>query len=238
MIYGLQKTSFIDCPGVDFGAVRIPPSICSVLFVGGCNLRCPYCHNKDIVLKTSNKLNTLHVTEFLEKRKHLINWVCISGGEPTNDEGIFEFLQTLKDLGFNIKLDTNGINVNILDQIKNLIHYFAIDVKALDYKVLGRTDGFDKLLKSIEILLKAQKPFLLRTTVYQQLVDKHFIETFIKSLNSMKKDDSITIPWYFNPFNNRYTLNEEAKQYQNTNKNYILNLLKDVKIPEYIKIFY
>ncbi len=236
MIYGIQKTSFVDCPGVDFGMIHIPPSLCSVLFLGGCNLRCPYCHNKDIVLKTIEPIDDNFVFELLEKRKHLINWICISGGEPTENDGLYDLLKILKHSGYYIKLDTNGLNKEAISSIKDFVDYFAIDIKALDYKPLGDKNGFNKLVGSIEYLIEIEKPFLLRTTVYPPYVDEVFIKSVLEYLNFILKAKNkahIKINWYLNPFDNMHTLNKEASKCQSTDKAYIKELLKDIVNPNF-----
>ncbi len=234
MIYGIQRTSFVDCSGCpSFG---IPPSICTVLFFGGCNLRCPYCHNKDIVYKTSKEFEIEYVFELLLSRKHLIDWICISGGEPTIYKNeLKDFLKSLKTMGFHIKLDTNGTSPSVLEHIQEFVDYIALDVKAIDYKLCEDKDGFSKLIKSISLLSKAKKPFLLRTTFYPPFVGEHFVRYILNVLMDLNVKN---IDWYFNPFDNKHVLKEEAKVYDSTTKEDIENLLKDITPPPSVHFYW
>lgn len=160
-IRGLIKTSLIDFPG----------KISSVIFVGGCNLRCVYCHNPDLVLN-SNQLERVDEAElfgFLKKRKNLIDGVTISGGEPTLDKELISFLQAIRSLNLLIKLDTNGLFPDIVEKcIKlDLLDYVAIDVKTSPekYPVLtGRQVHFSDIVTTIHKLSVAEIPFEIRTT--------------------------------------------------------------------------
>ncbi len=125
-ISGVQKTSLVDFPG----------SICDTVFFAGCNLRCPYCHNPSLVI-SSGVLPGLAANEVLaglSRRAHLLDGVCISGGEPTLQpaQGLVEFFAEIKQLGLSIKLDTNGTKPQVLERlvVGQLVDYVAMDVKA------------------------------------------------------------------------------------------------------------
>lgn len=120
---GLQKTTLLDYPGI----------IAATVFTAGCNFRCPFCHNGDLVL-AANQLSRIEETEilaFLQKRKGILKGLCISGGEPTLQKGLPEFIQKVKDLGYLVKLDTNGSNPEMLKVLleKDLLDYVAMDIK-------------------------------------------------------------------------------------------------------------
>ncbi|HDD35204.1 MAG TPA: anaerobic ribonucleoside-triphosphate reductase activating protein, partial [Candidatus Desulfofervidus auxilii] len=120
-IKGFQKTSLIDYPG----------KICSVLFLPGCNYRCPFCQNPDLI-ENPDKLPDIeegYILSFLKKRKGLVDGVCITGGEPTIHKELPSFIKKIKDLGFLVKLDTNGSNPEMVEHlIKNkLLDYVAMD---------------------------------------------------------------------------------------------------------------
>ena len=119
---GHQKTSFIDYPN----------KISTVFFTGGCNFRCPYCHNSHVVKGEGQSINEEEVFSFLEKRKKFIDAVCLCGGEPTLHEELYDFVKRLKERGFLIKLDTNGINTNLIKILldEKLLDYIAMDIKA------------------------------------------------------------------------------------------------------------
>jgi len=122
-ILGLNKTTLLD----------YPCRVAATIFTGGCNFLCPYCHNKDIVLK-SNAITPYTETEifsFLQKRKHVLTGVCITGGEPTLHDDLPDFIKHIKELGYAVKLDTNGTNPQMLEYLikNNLIDYCAMDIK-------------------------------------------------------------------------------------------------------------
>lgn len=122
-IRGIQKTSLID----------FPQTISTVLFTGGCNLRCRYCHNASLACNDCSlqQYPNNEVLDLLQKRKHLIGGVVITGGEPTLAAGIVTFLKQVKNIGLKVKLDTNGFQPEVLKQLLSdmLLDYVAIDIK-------------------------------------------------------------------------------------------------------------
>lgn len=160
-IQGLQKTSLIDFPG----------KISAVIFTGGCNLRCRYCYNYDLV-ERHEEMETYseeYVFNFLKKRKGLLDGVTVTGGEPTLRKALPEFIKKVKNLGYEVKLDSNGFNPEMIDLIssENLVDYYAIDMKTSPskYKDLTQVDvDISKLKKTINILKEKNCDFELRTT--------------------------------------------------------------------------
>ena len=174
-IAALQKVSLID----------YPDKICATIFVQGCNFRCPFCYNPELVTNRLSQIITdFHrsqipqisqikegeVFEYLEKRKGMIDGVCVTGGEPTlpaltrrgRQKDLPEFLGKIKEMGFLIKLDTNGSNPEMLKELieKRLIDYIAMDIKApLTWEKYKEAIGienkelFNRVLESMEILL-------------------------------------------------------------------------------------
>lgn len=176
---GIQKTSFIDYPS----------KISTVLFVGGCNFRCPYCHNGHLV---QNKI-TLVITEedalgFLESRKKSIDAVVVSGGEPTLfGSSLLAFLKKVKGMGFLAKLDTNGTNPNLLKTIidNGIVDYVAMDIKAPIGKyeqVVNAKVNTESILESIKLLQGADIEYEFRTTVCKELLNENDIQTITKTL--------------------------------------------------------
>lgn len=122
-IGGFQPLSLLDYPGKP----------CSIIFTQGCVFRCSYCHNPDLIpLESVNLLDERHVLEFLEKRKKIVDAVCITGGEPTIQKGLLDMMKTLKEKGLAVKLDTNGIRPAVVEDIieEELVDYIAMDIKA------------------------------------------------------------------------------------------------------------
>ncbi|TSA55631.1 anaerobic ribonucleoside-triphosphate reductase activating protein, partial [bacterium] len=123
---GLQKTTLVDYPG----------KVAATIFTTGCNFRCPYCHNPELVLpeliKKQPKITEKEILDFLKERQKLLEGVCITGGEPTIQSDLIDFIKKVKDLGFLVKLDTNGSCSDVLNSLieRELIDYVAMDIKA------------------------------------------------------------------------------------------------------------
>ena len=165
-------TSFID----------YPKEISMVVFTKGCNMRCPYCHNKE--LEEKELLYTREdVLAFLKKRKGLVDAITISGGEPTLQEGLVEFCRQIKMLKVKIKLDTNGSNPKVLKQLidEELLDYVAMDIKTSPkkYKPLSGLD-FEKVKESIN-LIQGLKTYEFRTTMYPTISEKD-IENIVRRI--------------------------------------------------------
>ncbi|MCL2172355.1 MAG: anaerobic ribonucleoside-triphosphate reductase activating protein [Candidatus Bathyarchaeota archaeon] len=165
---GLQKTSLLD----------YPDKVSSVLFTPGCNLRCPYCHNADIVLNPQPPfLQETTALEILEQRKKYIDAVVITGGEPCMHKELPKFLAKLKEQNFFVKLDTNGFYPETLQESLQHIDYVALDIKTSieKYKQLGMQDT-NNLQKSINILKTGKTSYEFRTTLVPELVTLQDIE--------------------------------------------------------------
>jgi pyruvate formate lyase activating enzyme len=174
-IAGFKKQTLIDYPG----------HISSVVFTRGCNFRCPYCHNPNLVLpeKFGKTYSEKQIFEYLEKYKKLLQAVCITGGEPTLHNDLHGFILRIKNLGLKVKLDTNGSNPETLKSlIKNkLLDFIAMDIKHLpDFELYNNASGqvlnyelFNNVLKSIEIIKYSGIKHEFRTTVAKGL---HTIE--------------------------------------------------------------
>jgi pyruvate formate lyase activating enzyme len=139
-IKGIQKSSLIDYPG----------KICSVIFMEGCNFRCPFCHNPELVLKTdtSEDIDSKEFLDFLLSQKKWIDGVCITGGEPTLNKDLPLFIKKIKDLGFLVSLHTNGSNPKMLQELidNNLLDYVAMDIK-------GPKESYSNICGNVKINL-------------------------------------------------------------------------------------
>ena len=164
-IKGLQKTSLIDYPG----------KVSCVVFVGGCNFRCPYCHNPDLVEKNSlPDLEEEEILGFLEKRKKWLDAVVISGGEPTLYPELIALVRKVKELGYLVKIDTNGTNPRLLNELMEIVDYVAMDIKASREgyeKVTKATVAIEKIEESVDILKNSSITYEFRTTVVPGLFD-------------------------------------------------------------------
>ena len=161
-IKGFQKTSLIDYPG----------NICATVFTPGCNMRCPFCFNRDLVLQPDRLpvIPRLEILGFLQSRSHLLDGVCISGGEPTLHSGLEGFLREVKSLKLKIKLDTNGTRPRILQALLEggLLDYIALDIKSPPEKYAFASGGqvdLEEIMSTIVILRKSNIDHEFRTTV-------------------------------------------------------------------------
>ena len=164
-IGGIQKCSLIDFPG----------KISAILFTSGCNFHCPYCHNPELVNETATLIPEEEIFDFLERRKTILDAVTITGGEPTIHDDLVPFIQKIKDLGFKVKLDTNGTNPDIVERVQNenLVDYIAMDVKAplATYaQTVARPVDTAALKTSIDLLICGNVPYEFRTTVIKSLL--------------------------------------------------------------------
>lgn len=190
-IRGLQKISLLDYPG----------KIAAIVWVGGCNYRCPFCYNRDLVLNPQNlpKISEEEVLGYLAGRREWIDGLEITGGEPTLQEDLPEFLKKVKELGFSTKLDTNGSNPEVLERLirENLVDYVAMDVKApLNQEKYSRAIGLpvesqgiiEQVKRSISILVGSNGiDYEFRTTVVPGLLDREDILLIAEELRGAKK---------------------------------------------------
>ncbi|MFZ7121547.1 MAG: anaerobic ribonucleoside-triphosphate reductase activating protein [Eubacteriaceae bacterium] len=177
-ICGIQKTSFIDFPN----------KLCTVLFTGGCNFRCSYCHNKSLVDNTSPIIPLEKIYTDLINRRKFVDAVCVSGGEPTLQEDLVPFIKELKKMNFSVKLDTNGSNPNVINFLleNNLIDYIAMDIKSSIDKYSTITNSnvdTNKILKSVQLIKNGNCNYEFRTTICKELT---YIEDLIKICGYIK----------------------------------------------------
>ena len=164
-IGGYIPTSFLDYPG----------NTAAVVFFAGCQFRCPFCHNPELVFPGAEieRIGAEHILADLKKRAPFLDGVCVTGGEPTLQSGLLPFLREIRSLGLKVKLDTNGARPDVLERIlaEKLADYAAMDLKAPEetYSLACGRDGDATLLplvrKSIALLLRGAVPFEFRTTL-------------------------------------------------------------------------
>lgn len=166
-IMGLQKLTLLDFPG----------KMACTVFTGGCNFRCPFCHNAALVLEpdASPFMEEDAFFAYLEKRRGVLEGVCVTGGEPTLQSDLADFLKKIRSLGYAVKLDTNGfLPERLIDLAKQgLLDYVAMDIKSSP-EGYARATGlahFDlaPIQKSIDFLMQGNLPFEFRTTVVREL---------------------------------------------------------------------
>ncbi len=171
-IGGFQRFSMIDYPG----------HACAIIFTQGCNFRCPFCHNPELVdpAKFGELIPEQEVFDFLATRKGKLDAVVVTGGEPTVQSGLLPFMGKIKAMGFLIKLDSNGSNPQVLEQAmaNKLVDYFAMDIKAPLEKYSVATNSkvaLENIQKSVNLIMRSGLPYEFRTTVVQsQLAEEDF----------------------------------------------------------------
>ena len=182
MICGLQKMTLLDYPG----------KIACTVFLGGCNFRCPFCHNSELFMGKPEKLmEDEEFFRFLSTRKGLLDGVCVSGGEPTLYKNLPAFMARIKELGFLVKLDTNGYRPEIVKQLvaDGLVDYIAMDVKNspdLYVKTVGlESIDLAPIEESLRFLIEGSVDYELRTTLVAQLHDEASIQDMGQWLGSL-----------------------------------------------------
>lgn len=166
---GLQKISLVDYPG----------KTCAILFTRGCNYRCPYCHNPELVWpeQYAPEIPLEGVLDFLQQRRGLLEAVTITGGEPTLHVDLPALARSIKEMGFALKLDSNGSRPDMLRELigAGLVDYVAMDVKAPLRKyarVCGAGISVEPIRESVALLLQGRVDYEFRTTVDRALLDE------------------------------------------------------------------
>lgn len=171
---GFQKLTLLDYPG----------KIATTVFTLGCSFRCPFCHNPELVdLRLAhNEESEKEFFDFLEKRMGKLEGVCITGGEPTIQPDIIDFIKKIKKMGFLVKLDSNGTRPDVLKKVfdQKLVDFVAMDIKSnLDNydKVTGSKVDKDRIRMSVNLIMHSKIPYEFRTTVVPGLhEEKDFLE--------------------------------------------------------------
>lgn len=191
LIGGFQKTSLID----------YPKKIAAIVFTHGCNFRCHYCHNPELVTGIEKIADENSILNFLDTRKGKLDGVVVTGGEPCLQKDLPDFLQKVKEKGFAIKLDTNGSKFDMIEKVvlKGLVDYVAMDIKAplTKYqKIIDTVVDIHEIQSSIDLIMSCGIDYEFRTTVVDSLLtvedfdtigtmiegaEKYFLQKFVYS---------------------------------------------------------
>ena len=226
-ILGLEKMSMVD----------FKDKICATIFAGGCNFRCPFCHNSGLVEKKYDRIDENEIFSYLESRKNLLDGVVISGGEPTLQKDLARFAKKVKDMGFLVKLDTNGTNPDCLENLfkEKLIDYVAMDIKNNfeNYSTIAgvQNAAVENIKKSLKLLKEYGVEYELRTTLIKEFHTENNIEKLGKDL----KGEKIL---YLQKFKNsdgvfNKTLNEVQKAHAEEFAKILAQKIKEVKLRGY-----
>ena len=170
-IFGLDKFSLLDYPG----------KVSAIIFLSGCNMNCSYCYNSDLIKMSESNYSEDKIFEFLNSRVDKIDGVVITGGEPTLNNDLYDFIEKIKKIGFLVKLDTNGSNPETIKKLidNNLIDYVAMDIKTSLNKYNSVTNvniDINKIIESIDLIKSSKIDHEFRTTVYNIHVENDLIE--------------------------------------------------------------
>jgi len=238
-IAGLQKTTLIDYPG----------KIAATVFLAGCNFRCPWCYSKELVLpaeiKKQPKVLKKEFFDFLKKRKELLEGVVLCGGEPTINKDLPEFIKKIKELGYAVKIDTNGSNPKMLKKLidNNLIDYVAMDIKAplgLNFQFsisnfqIKQPSGEsalrqakfqiskykNEIKKSVNLLKNSKIDFEFRTTVVPTIHTKEDFLKIAKWIGGPK------VKYYLQNFRPEKTLEPKFEKIKPYPEKYLLEIVK------------
>lgn len=172
IINGIQKLTLLD----------FPERVACTLFTAGCNLRCPFCHNASLVTEIGDALSTDEILATLKKRRGLLDGVCVTGGEPTLQPDLADFIRAVRDMGYAVKLDTNGTHPDRLAALlaAGLVDYVAMDIKNSreKYPLTVGVQHFDPAVidESITLLRESGVAHEFRTTVVREL---HTVEDIV-----------------------------------------------------------
>jgi pyruvate formate lyase activating enzyme len=216
---GFEKSDLINYPGL----------VASTVFTCGCNFRCPYCHNPEFVIQGSDETyfgefyTEEEILSYLERRRSFLDGLVISGGEPTLHKDLAPFMRKVKDMGFKIKLDTNGSRPEVLKDLisQNLLDYVAMDIKAPleKYHILG-FDDTEAIRKSVEVL-HSSVHHEFRTTCPKSILE---VSDFAKMAALIGPEDK----WYLQPFNPKKTLDPSYGEESSYSSEELQSIIKDL----------
>jgi len=216
MIKGFIETSLIDYPG----------KICSVLFLGGCNFKCGFCHNPEIVFGSTADISPQVFFNFIKSKKGWVDSVTITGGEPTIHAKLPELINSIKSLGLLVKLDTNGTNPLMLNSLINnkMIDYIAMDIKSplsSYHKITNSKVNTELIKQSINLIRGSGVDYEFRTTIIPSFIDQKGLLEICDLIKGSKK-------YVLQQYRSFKTLNEEFPKESYT-INELNNLLKLIK---------
>jgi len=206
IVYDITKFTHVDYPN----------HLACIIWFAGCNMRCDYCYNKEIVFAKSGNYSLYNVITFLKNRVDMLDGVVLSGGEATNHD-LVPLCQEIKKLGFKIKLDTNGTNskqVQTLCEL-DLIDYIALDYKAPSYKYqeITKSTQFHEFEKTLQYLIDYDINFEVRTTIHSDLLNENDINNIIKDLQNKAYNKTYYLQKFLPTDNNIGNLNSALNQF-------------------------
>jgi pyruvate formate lyase activating enzyme len=217
-IGGFQKLSLLD----------YPDKLSAIIWTIGCDFRCPFCYNRQIVFGEVNEIPAQEIFEYLEKRKKFLEGLVITGGEPTFQPDLKEFVRKAKEIGYLIKIDTNGSNPNQIKELieEKLVDYLSMDVKAPKEKyaeLAGCKVDLKRIEKSIELIKQEARDYEFRTTFVPKLLEKKDILEIAKWLETSKR-------YYLQQFEQKTSLiSPEMEGIKSYPKEYLYETFEEIK---------
>lgn len=220
IIKGIQKLTLLD----------FPSRVACTVFTAGCNFRCPFCHNASLVLGNEGDIiPTEELFAFLEARRGRLSGVCISGGEPTLQPDLIQFIRRVREMGYAVKLDTNGYRPEVLRELlsEGLVDYIAMDIKTSRERysaVAGVDIDVSKIEESADMIMRSGIDYEFRTTVVKEL---HSGEDFTNIGNWLSGAKAFYLQGFIDSGD---CISDGLNGYDKNGLDDLLNLLK-VKIP-------
>ena len=230
----MNKLPIVDITKFTFQ--DFPEHTACIIWFAGCNFRCPYCHNPEFITGNLQKIDEQKILDFLKSRIGLLDGVVLSGGECCLFDDVYDFIKKIKEMGFLVKIDTNGTNAKL---IKKLVNNKMIDFVALDYKApkekfksIAGIDGFDKFDETLKFLIQSNIDMEIRTTVHTKLLNEDDVNNIILDLENKGYNKTYHIQNFRN--DNKSTLGNIGDQDRILNK----ELIKSSKIKVFFRNFF
>ena len=230
----MNKLPIVDITKFTFQ--DFPEHTACIVWFAGCNFRCPYCHNPEFITGNLQKLDEQKILDFLKSRIGLLDGVVLSGGECCLFDDVYDFIKKIKEMGFLVKIDTNGTNTKL---IKKLVNDKMIDFVALDYKApkekfksIAGIDGCDKFDETLKFLIQSNIDMEIRTTVHTKLLNEDDVNNIILDLENKGYNKTYHIQNFRN--DNKSTLSNIGDQDRILNK----ELIKSSKIKVFFRNFF
>ena len=230
----MNKLPIVDITKFTFQ--DFPEHTACIVWFAGCNFRCPYCHNPEFITGNLQKIDEQKILDFLKSRIGLLDGVVLSGGECCLFDDVYDFVKKIKEMGFLVKIDTNGTNTKL---IKKLVNDKMIDFVALDYKApkekfksIAGIDGFDKFDETLKFLIQSNIDMEIRTTVHTKLLNEDDVNNIILDLENKGYNKTYHIQNFRN--DNKSTLSNIGDQDRILNK----ELIKSSKIKVFFRNFF
>lgn len=230
----MNKLPIVDITKFTFQ--DFPEHTACIIWFAGCNFRCPYCHNPEFITGNLQKIDEQKILDFLKSRIGLLDGVVLSGGECCLFDDVYDFVKKIKEMGFLVKIDTNGTNTKL---IKKLVNDKMIDFVALDYKApkekfksIAGIDVFDKFDETLKFLIQSNIDMEIRTTVHTKLLNEDDVNNIILDLENKGYNKTYHIQNFRN--DNKSTLSNIGDQDRILNK----ELIKSSKIKVFFRNFF